>query len=91
MALGVFSQAEELLLVGLSVPLDDGLVLGAGVDMGGGQLKSSDAERMSLVLYGLLIAELRDSIGEVLVESVLLPVLNNKPTTYYCCSCSATA
>lgn len=49
-ALEVLSQAEELFLVGLPIPLDDGLVFGAGVDVGGRQLEGRDAQRVTLVL-----------------------------------------
>lgn len=50
---GVLAETKKLLLLGLSVPLDDAAVLRAGVDVLRGQFKPSDAQSVTFVLDSL--------------------------------------
>jgi hypothetical protein len=75
MMVWILAETDELLLLCLSVPLDDTLILRARVDVLAGEFEGSDAEGVSLVLNGLLKALDCIPVGAFLIEFVLLPQL----------------
>ena len=53
MMIGIFSETDELFLFGLTIPLDDALVLRAGIDMLGGYLQGRNTKGMPFIFYAL--------------------------------------
>ena len=81
MVVAVLAETDELLLLGLAVPLYDALVLGARVDMLAGDLEAGNAQRVALILLSFGEPQRRIRAAAVLVQLVLLAKLRHEKST----------